>query len=281
MLVLFSALIGLLAGLHAAAWGMYKDSLHEGFSVRRFVRSPVAGLAVGAALGAITGWDPRDPAVLVIAFGTGYAIERALAEVYKTFVREEDQAKYAIPMQLSVLGRPVRSRAVRLVAGAAYLLGTGGVIWLVDALGRGHAGPSLELVLATGGLGGWISAFGGAWKDAPIEGFQPFKFLRSPAMATGYALLLMQLTAEPALITLAATGLTIATTETWKTFAFPSSPRGKFAGKPVHFPEMRGRRRRIVPLYAAIWALVLASLVAGLANADAPGEAATVEARHV
>lgn len=280
MPILLSALIGLLAGLHAAAWGMYKDSLHEGFSVRRFVRSPLAGLAVGAALGAITGWDPRDPAALVVAFGTGYVIERALAEVYKTFVREEDQSKYAIPMQLSVLGRPVRSRAVRLAVGTAYLLVTGAVIWLVDALGREHATPSLGLVLATGGLGGWISAFGGAWKDAPIEGFQPFKFLRSPAMATGYALLLMQLTAEPALITLAATGLTIATTETWKTFAFPSSPRGKFAGKPVHFPEMRRHRQRIVPLYAAIWVLVLASLVAGLAKSDAPRDAATIEAPH-
>lgn len=280
MTTLLCALVGLLAGLHAAAWGMYKDSLHEGFSVRRFLRSPLLGLAIGTALGVIAGWDPRDPPVLVVAFGAGYAIERALAEVYKTFVREEDQSKYAIPMQLSVLGRPVRSRAIRLAAGAAYLLGTGGVIALVHALGRGQPTPSLGLVLATGGLGGWISAFGGAWKDAPIEGFQPFKFLRSPAMATGYALLLMQLTAEPALITLAATGLTVATTETWKTFAFPSSPRGKFAGKPVHFPEMRRRRRRIVPLYAAIWALVLASLGLALARPAAPRAAATAEAPH-
>jgi hypothetical protein len=280
MPILLSALIGLLAGLHAAAWGMYKDSLHEGFSARRFLRSPLAGLAIGAALGNISGWDPRDPAVLVVAFGTCYVIERALAEVYKTFVREEDQSKYAIPMQLSVLGRPVQSRAVRLAAGAAYLLGTGGVIALVHVLGRGQDTPSLGLVLATGGLGGWISAFGGAWKDAPIEGFQPFKFLRSPAMATSYALLLMQLATEPALITLAATGLTIATTETWKTFAFPSSPRGKFAGKPVHFPEMRRHRQRVVPLYAAIWVLVLASLGVALVRSTAPPEAATVEVRH-
>ena len=281
MPMLLSSLIGLLAGLHAAAWGMYKDSLHEGFSLRRFARSPVLGLVIGTVLGVLIGWDPRHPAVLVVAFGTCYAIERALAEVYKTFVREEDQAKYAIPMQLSVLGRPVRSRSIRLFVGGLYLLTTGGVIALVHALGQGHSAPSLGLVLATGGLGGWISAFGGAWKDAPIEGFQPFKFLRSPAMATGYALLLMRLTAEPALITLAATGLTIATIETWKTFAFPSSPRGKFAGKPVHFPEMRRRRLRIVPLYAAIWALVLASLGAALGQSAASRDAVTAEAPRV
>jgi hypothetical protein len=90
----------------------------------------------------------------------------------------------------------------------------------------------------------------------------------------------MQLTAEPALITLAATGFTIATIETWKTFAFPSSPRGKFAGKPVHFPEMRRHRQRIVPLYAAIWVLVLASLGVALVRSAASPEAATVEVRH-
>ncbi len=281
MTALVSALVGLLAGLHAAVWGMYKDSLHEGFSSRRFVRSPLLGLAIGFLLGVVTGWDPRQPAVLVVAFGTSYALERALAEVYKTFVREEDQSKYAIPMQLSVLGRPVHNRPARLLAGFLYLIVTGAVIALVHALGRTHAAPALGLVLVTGGLGGWISAFGGAWKDAPIEGFQPFKFLRSPAMATGYALVLMHLTAEAALITLAATGLTIATTETWKTFAFPSSPRGKFAGKPVRFPEMRRRRRRVVPLYAAIWLLVLASLGAALAQPAAPTEAATAEAPHV
>jgi hypothetical protein len=281
MPMLLSSLIGLLAGLHAAAWGMYKDSLHEGFSLRRFARSPVLGLVIGTALGVLIGWDPRHPAVLVVAFGTCYAIERALAEVYKTFIREEDQSKYAIPMQLSVLGRPVRSRSIRLFVGGLYLLTTGGVIALVHALGQGHSAPSLGLVLATGGLGGWISAFGGAWKDAPIEGFQPFKFLRSPAMATGYALLLMRLTAEPALITLAATGLTIATTETWKTFAFPASPRGKFAGKPVHFPKMRRRRLRIVPLYAAIWALVLASLGAALGQSATSRDAVTAEAPRV
>ena len=46
----------------------------------------------------------------------------------------------------------------------------------------------LPLVVAVGGLGGWISAFGGAWKDAPKEGFQIFKFFRSPIIASLFAL---------------------------------------------------------------------------------------------
>ena len=44
--------------------------------------------------------------------------------------------------------------------------------------------------MLVGGTGGWLTAVGGAWKDAPVEGFSGWKFLRSPAVATGWALLL-------------------------------------------------------------------------------------------
>ena len=52
-------------------------------------------------------------------------------------------------------------------------------------------------------------------------------------------------------------GYTIFTLETYKTFFFPSKPRGKFAGKPILHPDMLRRRQHFVPLYAAIWILVL------------------------
>jgi hypothetical protein len=35
-------------------------------------------------------------------------------------------------------------------------------------------------------ISGWISAFLGAWKDAPIEGFETLKFFRSPVVAGLY-----------------------------------------------------------------------------------------------
>ena len=109
------------------------------------------------------------------------------------------------------------------------------------------------LVVAIGGLGGWISAFGGAWKDAPKEGFQIFKFFRSPIIASLFALALSYLSDDLVLVTLAATGFCVATTETYKTFFFPSVPRGKFAGMPVHFPDMLRKRQPFILLYAAIW----------------------------
>ena len=217
------------------------------------------GIVVSRALGA----RPDRAADLVVLFGVTYVLERGLAELYKTFLREEDQSKYFIPMQFAVFGKVVRSRGARLLAGAGYLAVMLALVAFVAWVDRAPGPPSLAAVLLAGGLGGWISAFGGAWKDAPAEGFQTLKFFRSPAIASLYALGLSFLTDNLVLITLAATGYTVATTETYKTFFFPSKPRGKFAGMPVHHPDMLRRRQHFVPLYVAIWLMVLGA--AGMA----------------
>src|SRR5918995_4116225 len=120
MITLLGALIGLLAGLHAATWGMYKDAPHEGFSRRKYARSPLLGLGLGAAGQVLTGLNPAHAGDAVLLFGVVYALERALAEIYKTFLREEDQSKYFIPMQFHVLGKVVQSRSARLLAGSVY-----------------------------------------------------------------------------------------------------------------------------------------------------------------
>jgi hypothetical protein len=128
-----------------------------------------------------------------------------------------------------------------------------------------EAGPvSPVMVALVGSIGGWVSALGGAWKDAPFEGFQPLKFLRSPLLAAGWALLLEQLSSDMVVVALAAIGYTIATTESYKTFLFPSRPRGKFAGKPVRFPEILRKRNRVVPVYLGIWVAVLLMLAEGV-----------------
>jgi hypothetical protein len=93
---------------------------------------------------------------------------------------------------------------------------------------------SLILVLLIGSIGGWISAFLGAWKDAPIEGFETLKFFRSPAARRSYAVLLSPFTTSYLAITMAALGYTIATLETYKTFFFPSKPRGSLRASRSH-----------------------------------------------
>lgn len=261
---LLSALVGLTAGLHAATWGMYKDAPHEGFSVRTYLRSPLLGIVLGVVVQATTGLDPRDAADIVVLFGTVYAVERAASEIYKTFLREEDQSKYFIPMQLHVLGRVVQSRVARLMAGFLYtaLL----VVLAIAVMYFDRSGTRREFgwVVLIGSSGGWISAFGGAWKDAPSEGFQLFKFFRSPMLALLCASGLAYLTDDLLAVMLAATGYTVAATETYKTFFFPAKPRGKFAGRPILYPDLLHWRQRFVPLYIAIWIAVAASTAAAL-----------------
>jgi hypothetical protein len=82
--------------------------------------------------------------------------------------------------------------------------------------------------------------------------------------AAGYGGVLALFTTSPLVMIMAALGYTIATLETYKTFFFPSKPRGKFAGKPILFPDMLARRQRFVPVYAAIWLLIVTGFVLAL-----------------
>ena len=83
--------------------------------------------------------------------------------------------------------------------------------------------------------------------------------MRSPILSSLYALLLSSFTNDYVLMALGGLGYTVATIETYKTFFFPSRPRGKFAGKPILYPQFLTVRQRFVPLYAGIWVLVMAS----------------------
>ena len=112
-----------------------------------------------------------------------------------------------------------------------------------------------------GSVPGWLSAALGAWKDAPKEGFETFKFFRSPIAATLYAGVAAHFTDSYLAISMAGLGFTIATIETYKTFFFPNKPRGKFAGMPIHHPDMLQKRKGFVPIYASIWAAVLVTAV--------------------
>jgi len=261
MPLLYTVLIGLAAGAHSSTWGMYKDAPHEGFTWWKYFRSTLFAAGVAVLVHQWLQPEAFTASWLVVLFGVIYVVERAVAEVYKTFIRVQDQSKYTIPMQLAVLGRPVESYPVRLLVGAAYVGGALLVMTGVQAVQRANPAPALIVVLLLGAAGGWISAFGGAWKDAPIEGFQTLKFFRSPLMASFYAFVVGHFTTNLVVVALAATGYVIMTTETYKTFFFPSKPRGKFQGKPVLFHDWLVKRQYFVPLYVAIWAVVIGAFV--------------------
>jgi hypothetical protein len=260
--------VGILSGAHTAIWGMYKDAIHEGFSRRRFARSVVVGAGVAVAIQLALGLPLHTAGGLLVMFGLAYAAERGVVETWKTFVREEDQSKYTIPMQFSVHGVPVTGRRVRLVAGAGYVVIVSLCLVAIAQVGRGSPGGPTTLKSAVVGLTvGSIIAFGGAWKDAPTEGFDGLKFFRSPSLTILFAIALAHLTDSYLQIAVASIGYERATAETYKTFFFPSKPRGKFAGKPILFPGMVQRRQRFVPLYVAIWAAVVVTGAVAMSGA--------------
>ncbi len=256
--LLTAVAIGFVAGLHTSTWGMFKDSPHEGFSWPRYFRSPIVGAIMGAIAYAIARPDLGDVPTMVVFFGSTYVLERGAIEFWKTFLRTEDQSKYFIPMQFAVFGNVVHSKSRRLLVGAiissAVIFTFLGIHWAL----RGSTALTIPVVLAVGSISGWISAFLGAWKDAPVEGFQPLKFVRSPLWAAFYGLLLASFTTSMLAVVMAGLGYTIATLETYKTFFFPSKPRGKFAGKPILYPEMLQRRKAFALVYAGIWILMIA-----------------------
>ncbi len=267
---ILAAVVGLAAGLHCATWGMYKDGPFEGFSWRTYMRSPVLATGIALALAALFPGEFRGAAGATVLFGVTYGLERAFSEIYKTFIREQDQSKYTIPMQFAVFGRVVKSRAVRLAVGAGYLAVGLAVLYGTHRLQMADTGmPRVLEIFLVSSAGGWISAFGGAWKDAPIEGFHTFKFFRSPAFAFGYGALLSMLTPRYPFLFLGAIGYTVATIETYKTFFFPNKKRGKFQGKEPVFQDFLRTRNRFVPLYVAITLVVL--VTAGVALSTAQG----------
>ncbi len=254
--------VGLLAGTHIATWGMYKDAPHEGF--RRYARSIIVAVVIGPLVVTLVPRPWLAAGDLALLFGIVYACERGATEFYKTFVRNEDQSKYSIPMQCHVFGRvlpPGRARTA-IAAGCAAIFALVGLgLYLVEM--PVETLPRWLMFGLVGSSLGWLIACGGALKDAPIEGFERLKFVRSPVVAGAWAALLSLFTDNYLLAALGGAGFSVATIETYKTFFFPARPRGKFAGKPILFPEHVETRRRFVPLYAAIWVVVIAALVIG------------------
>ena len=265
---LIATVIGLLAGLHTSTWGMYKDAPHEGFTWPKYFRSTIVATLLAIITEHIIQWDLTDAGNRFVFWGLIYCLERAATEFWKYFIREEDQAKYFIPMQFGVMGKPMKDAKKRITIGVIIGLACVGVFFGIRALEEMANGtwPRLLVVITVGSFFGWISAFGGAWKDAPIEGFETFTFFRSPGVAAAWALIVSLLCSSWTAIALAGEGFTVASIETYKTFFFPNKPRGKFAGMPVTNPEYLTKRKAFIPLYFGIWAVVLVHLAIGIAQ---------------
>ena len=256
---LIAVLIGLAAGLHTSTWGMYKDAPHEGFAWPKFFRSTMVGGFAGFALQYVLQFELSQPANIAVFFGGCYVVERALVEFWKTFLRVEDQSKYFIPMQFSVFGKVVESRSTQLAVGLGYVVVVLAIGFALNSLQSKIELPGMLVVLTIGAVGGWLSAFGGAWKDAPKEGFEFSKFVRSPIVALLWAPIFSLVTDDYSLIVFACIGAERMTVEFYKTFI--RKKHAKFKATTPRYPQWVQKRARFILPYAVTWIFFFAVLV--------------------
>jgi hypothetical protein len=101
-------------------------------------------------------------------------IERVTSEVYKGFFRNEDQEKYLIPSRFTLFGRHIVNNTI------LYCLGIALIIILIAILCIEVKIDNFAWFLTASCCSGIAVALGGAYKDAPFEGFKLINFLKSP-----------------------------------------------------------------------------------------------------
>lgn len=166
--------VSIVSGLYTSLWGAFKDSPYEDFKPKTFPRSVYFHIVIFLVLY----FAPifRDDFALLGLFQIFFLImglERFLAELYKGFFRTEDQSKYFVPSRITFFGRHVDSDLLRYVVGTILVLGVFAVLLIPVPV------TSFWIFLLVAYATGLLVSLGGAYKDAPFEGFQPLKFQRS------------------------------------------------------------------------------------------------------
>lgn len=217
-------LISSLSGLYTSAWGAYKDAPYEGFSALRFPRSILAsvGIAMFLYYGPFSIGDRFRSLPLFHVFLAIMGMERMVTEVHKACFRNSDQSKFLIPQRMTLLGKPVKSELLRFATGIVFLASIFSIPFLPQVI---TGLPSFVLI---GFLTGMFICGGGAYKDAPFEGFDPSKFFRSAivlALASPFVYLLGPL--ELGFLIYSFGGLERLLVEYYKSYVMRSVP-GKF-----------------------------------------------------
>ena len=167
-------MVNLVSGLYTSLWGAFKDSPYEGLKPGTFPRSVYFHGVIFLLLYSLPVFQvPFANLGLVQVFFLIMGLERFLAELYKGFFRTEDQAKYFVPSRITFFGHQVTSDLLRYAAGAVLVTCVFGLL-LINV--QAH---SFWVFLVVAYATGLLVSLGGAYKDAPFEGFKPLKFQRS------------------------------------------------------------------------------------------------------
>lgn len=248
--------LGVLAGLHGASYGAYKDSPFESFLARRFVRELVIASLVAAGLVMFHLAEGETPFIL---FVSTFTLTRIITEFWKLFVRTEPQDDFRIPTQFHCVKGIVHNRFLRLLAGAGFLGAIYGSYCLFKLLP--HDLPPAVTGLIVGGGFGLVEAIAGAYKDGSMEGFYFRKFLKSPTFGALGGLIASFHTHNLAFLLLAAYGTSRMFLELlFKILVRDYSP-GKFSTTVGSFPQWTAWKRHFLVPYTATWMLYVIMLL--------------------
>jgi hypothetical protein len=250
MTFLLATVLGLAAGLHAASYGAYKDSPHESFLLRRFVRELVFASGLALAMASLHVSDGQSPFVIYLS---AFALSRIATEFWKLFVRVEPQDGYRIPTQIHWVRGVVHNPVIRLALGGGFLASIYGIYCLAKVLP--HEWPVLLRGLVVGASIGVCEAIAGAYKDGSIEGFYWHKFAKSPTFGALGGLIASGHTDHPAFLLLAAIGSMRMFLELLFKIVVPEYVPGKFRSMTGPFTEWMQRRRFFLRPYALTWLL--------------------------
>ena len=251
--------IGLVSGLHGALYGAYKDSPHESFMPRRFVRELV--FATGAAVLLLMFPVTYEQSAFVI-YTSVFALSRIMTEFWKLFLRVEPQEGFRIPTQMHWVKGVVRNPLLRLLLGFGFLASIYGMYCLFRLLPSWLPLPVVGMAV---GLGiGVTEAIAGGYKDGTIEGFSVRKFAKSPTFGTLGGLIASTHTATLAFLLLAAIGTMRMFLELLFKMIVRDYAPGKFRSMIGPYQEWMARRSVFVAPYVVTWAFYVVLFAAPL-----------------
>ena len=246
----------LAAGLHAACFGAYKDSPHESFLLKRFVRELLIAWIVGFGFFISGIWETENCLVLYLS---AFTVTRVITEFWKLNLRVEPQGQFRIPTQIHVLGKVVHHRGLRILLGLVTPAVITGVYFVSVHLPASLPPPVRGLVV--GLLIGLADASGGAYKDGFIEGFYLRKFLKSASYGPLGGFVLSFYTSHPLFHLLATIGFMRMFLELIYKILVDDYVPGKFKSMKARYPEWLKDRKWFLFPYALTWTLFVVFLM--------------------
>ncbi len=118
--------MGSVAGLIVSSWQGFKDPPWEGFSMSKFLRSIIVGIAAG--VGLCTFRESAAHNLGILAFAV-VAVERVIGEAYKGFFRRGEHDEYYRLLRRMSIGKS--AYPARVTLGLGFIIGA---YWLFRLL---------------------------------------------------------------------------------------------------------------------------------------------------